>query len=91
MKVDLFPIKTARGVVNAFLSELENDQSRPPNLATLSILLGLVEAQLTSPANLKTRPEDSSLLELITSNTDAAAQLNSDDDFILPHAITYNR
>lgn len=87
MKVDLFPIKTSRDIVNVIINELDNDNGRPPNYAVLSIILGLVEAQLTSPANLKCRPDDSSLLDLATSD------LNSDskDDFILPHAITFTR
>lgn len=91
MKVDLFPLKTAREVVTAVLSELDADHGRTPNFAALSILLGLVEAQLTSPANLKIRPDDSSLYELVSSDAQSIAQLRSKDDFILPHAITYSR
>ena len=91
MKVDSFPMKTASDVVNAVLCELDGDHGRTPNFAALSILLGLVEAQLTSPVNLKNRPDDSSLLELVTSDTSTAAHFDKKDDFLLPHAITYTR
>ena len=43
-----FPLKTSRDVINAVLTEVTSNQS--PNLAALSVLLGLLEQQLTSPA-----------------------------------------
>lgn len=91
MKVDSFPIKTAGDVVNAVLGELDGDHGRTPNFAALSILLGLVEAQLTSPVNLKNRPDDSSLYELVSPEMQSVNQFDRKNDFLLPHAITYTR
>lgn len=51
---DLFPLTSARDIVRLFERQLDQQRQDGDSLALLSIVLGLVEGQLTNPALLST-------------------------------------
>jgi menin len=99
---EYFPLKTCKDVVAAVTSEV-SVSDRQPNLTVLSVVLGLVEAQLTSLSFLVPSDSDASdpcLLLLNNStttggnnNNDLSSSNNNDntEDFNLPQVIPWSR
>ena len=86
---EFFPLKKASDVVKAVLTEIQGTEDRLPNLAALSILLGLVEQQLTNVKNLTVSSGDPSLLVLSNDDVDHGdGQDRDEDDKVVVEATT---